>query len=514
MCDEILTQPFQRISLRRSLLELLGSIYDKVGAPPQSYQELCRRLVVAVDPLHDRLQPDACPAGVVEPHIVRRDLGHATPARSIPTLTGAQCEEELRTVVAHFGLISEVPTGAAVSVEDLLVFLNILTIQKPCVLARCVLRRWMWFKGKVKERCGGVLCEIQFLFNFFPKALGSQPVASVTQSFLSLYKCPSHYLAHPRTVKENFLDSQESVLHHMFITMCLNPARQRRRLRELIENGGPMAQVSLEVDRLVSTDMEKRRFHRFFGAFQGLLNTHMCLQHLRLGSLMGLYETDELANIHWYMWYLHKDLDTWKDLVDAAKLKDEKKKDAKGNANNKKKKQQTGAVKAKKIKIITHNDIIRAVEGNLCRGVYLSFLAFELLGLYKPPKYELQPSRMRWYQRMLPMSRPTFVPQPAQFEQFLQTRAADVKSAGSAQALVAQAVEAYQVAKQKVEAATRSLGDHAKNYQTSYLRSLAKVAVINLLSLQSIGPDSDGITVDFSACAFYPSVKVGKKQKQ
>lgn len=73
-----------------------------------------------------------------------------------------------------------------------------------------------------------------------------------------------------------------------------------------------MTSICYEMDRSVSTDLEKRKFYRFFTGYQVNVNVHMSLQFLRMGSQLRLYELDEMEWVCWYQWYLHREMDQWR----------------------------------------------------------------------------------------------------------------------------------------------------------------------------------------------------------
>lgn len=102
-------------------------------------------------------------------------------------------------------------------------------------------------------------------------------------------------------------------VQHLLMYLCVNAARQRRRLRGLLRECGPMLPVCAELDRLIATDVERRtRFFQFFTAAQMVINSAMALQYLRLGAQLRLYETDELESVYWTMAHISKELDNWK----------------------------------------------------------------------------------------------------------------------------------------------------------------------------------------------------------
>ncbi len=166
----------------------------------------------------------------------------------------------------------------------------------------------------------------------------------------------------------------------------------------------------------VRTEAARRKFFRFFTGFQQLVNTLLVLQMLRMGSLIQLYELDELESIYWcgacvrvhcggvdslwahafvcrYIGYLHRDLDQWKEQLEGARQRvDDKKKDKNAKAK-------AAKAKAPKAKIITHHDLVRAAEAGLARGVYFTLLALHRMGTFVPPVYELQPKQNRWQLR-------------------------------------------------------------------------------------------------------------------
>jgi hypothetical protein len=79
-----------------------------------------------------------------------------------------------------------------------------------------------------------------------------------------------------------------------------------------------MIQVAVGLDNTVSTEAGRRKFYRFFTAFQQHFNALLSMQLLRLGSMIALYETDELEAVYWYLHYLHRDLDQWKEQLDGG----------------------------------------------------------------------------------------------------------------------------------------------------------------------------------------------------
>jgi hypothetical protein len=266
----------------------------------------------------------------------------------------------------------------------------------------------------------------------------------------------------------------------------------------------------------MSTDMEKRKFYRFFTAFQVVINAHAALHLLRLGSMLNLYETDELEWIMWYTWHLHSKLDKWKEQLDLAKVKDEGKKKNDGKKKKGGGKKAPAAVAPKKIKVLTHLDMIRAAEAAICKGIYLTFLALKLRGLYVPLQYELQSERDRWGLRFDAMSKPHFAPVPVSYETFMEGRTADIVASGSnSTKLMEQAVDCYKLAKQKVESASKSHGQNASEQETQWLKSLTRVAVTNTLNLQTIkSTEPSNVVLDWSWNVFYPILKVVPKESK
>ena len=308
---------------------------------------------------------------------------------------------------------------------------------------------------------------------------------------------PRHHLQGAPAAK--LLEAQALTLQYLLANLCMNPARQRRRLRGLLAEASQLLHAGAELDRALATEMERRRFHRFFTFVQVLVCSLFSLQMLRLGSALGLYETDELPAVYWAIWHFHRELSLWKEQVDAAKVKDDKK-----AAGGKKKGASSAASAAVKPRVLTYLDMVRSAEEHVARGVYLTFLAARAGGQYVPPVYEMQPPEARWQLRFGCL--PLFLT----FERFAETVAADGRA--PAAALLEQALEAYRVAKQRLEAAAKSRGQLALEAETSYWRSLTRVAVINTLNLQTLQPDAPpGLSVDWSHNSFFPAISFAKK---
>ncbi len=481
-----------RLTLRRSLLELLtAAVAVGDSKPLSSLRDRIAAVSGALAKVGDQFNPGAAPSWTYDEHVVRRDPGMATPARAIPQLDGPQLAAEITTFLADFTAAGLVPDRSA-SLEELMSALVLYGMRRPGVVPRACLRRFVTFGDRIV----------------------GQPAAAQTTFYLALLKVPRHYLSDARTGQQKLLEAQALTLQYLFINMCMNPARQRRRLRTLLAEASQLLHAGAELDRLISTDMEKRKFHRFFTAVQVLVCSLFSVQFLRLGSALSLYETDELAAVYWGVWHFHHELGLWKEQLEAAKVKDDKKAPSGGAAAGKKKGKGGGAGGAAgaaapasvKPRVMTYLDMVRGAEEHLARGIYLTFLAAQAKGVYSPSHYDLQPPETRWQLRF------SCLPLYVNFERYCETVAADSKAAP--ERLVEQAVEEYRVAKQKIESAVKSRGDLALEMETSYWRSLTKVAVINTLNLQMLKPGTPpGITPDWSHNQFFPALVFGKKQK-
>ena len=469
-----------RFGLRRALLEMFDLIWEKPAFLPQLFKEKINTVNSVVAKMSESFTPLLCPDGLVEPNLVKRDLGMANPSKAVPDLTGDEIMAELKRLLQDLSLATLVPTSNP-TFEDCFNFVAFFGMHEPCIFARAVLKRWISPKGD-------------------SKMLGTHPAFEVTESFFLQYKCPQSYLAHQLVKSQNFMVAEAASMQHMMWMMCLNPARQRRRIRDLLQHECPqLSQCALDLDRSVSSETDRRKFFRFFTAFQQLVNNMLALQHLKLGSLMKLYEVDELEQIYWYMGHLHKELDLWKEQLDQVSQKSADKKKNKGNKGK-------GPAVPKKVKILTHHDLFRGAEYGLCRGIYFTFLFLKAKGVYEAPVYELQPAKMRWHQRFSCMSDNRLVSPPVHYEKFLQKRTDDAK--GNAAELLKHALDGFSKAKQKVDSAFKSRGDKVTEPETLYLKSLTKVAVINTLSLQALKPDAKKVTVDWSVNSFFPAIKI------
>jgi hypothetical protein len=278
-----------RLTLRRSLLELLAAAAK--GGSLTGLRERVAAVSGALSKVAGSFSPQSCPAWAIEEHLVRRDLGSATPARAIPKLDGSQMSAELSRFLEDIGMLGNVPDTLTASLEDVAAFAVSFSARNACVIARSLLRRFLTSGDTIM----------------------GQPALTAMHSFLALLKCPKHYMTDERTVKQNLIGAQIVMVQHWFMYLCLNPARQRRRLRSLLREGAPMLPVCAELDRQIATEMERRsKFFQFFTASQMVVNTHMSLQYLKLGAQLQLYETDELESVYWYIWHLNKELDGWK----------------------------------------------------------------------------------------------------------------------------------------------------------------------------------------------------------
>lgn len=466
-----------RLALRRALVELWAHASDK-PTKLDGLQKLAHVVVTTVGKLSGKWQPDQCPAAAVESRIVSRDLGLVHPARATPELDGPQTEADIRSTMADLDAACGVREWDHPTLEDLHSFLMLFTLRRPCIVSRACLRRWL--------STGSTM-------------LGGQPTLDVVDSVLTLYKCPPAYLKHTATIKNEFREAVGVILTHVFQVMCMNGTRQRRRIRGLLREGGPMVQVALELDTAVTAEAARRKFYRFFTAFHQLVNALMSVQLLRLGSMIALYEVDELESVYWYIHYIHHDLDLWKTEVDAARQRTDDKKGGK-----------KAATPAPKAKIITYHDLGRTAEASFSKGVYYTMLALTAAGTFVPPTYEMQPARVRWQLRFnsLNISAPPLVP----YERFQEARAVDLKL--DVKALFGKAVEFYGVARAKVEAYLTSRGKSVKDSEVAFLKSLAKAAVTNTLHCQStLGklnkgePAPKSLSVDWNVSPFYPCLK-------
>lgn len=465
-----------RFELRRDLLALLEEAVQKAG--PHLLGNVITKLEATLK-TQGVLKPEDCPASALEPNEVARDLGSASPARAIPSLDGAQIVAEITNLLEDFKAAGGVPINHP-TIDDLLSFLMLFGLRRPCLLSRACLRKWLAFADK----------------------LINEDSSQVVQLMMRQYKCPKKYLDHPLTVKQNLIGAEGVLLYHLLLYMCLNPARQRRRLRTLMREAPSMTQCCLEVDRSVATEMERRKFFQFFTAFQVIVNSFIALQHLRLGSLLQLYETDEVESIYWYVNYLHSELDVWKEYLDLAKVKTDEKK---GGKNAK----QQGGVSLKKVKIISYHDSIRHAEAALARCIYFAFLGLQAKRIYTAPVYELQTGAQRWIQRFSFLAFRSVVPVPKMYEDYVAQKIADLKQ--GAAGLINSAIEACREAKTRVEAAMKSRGDAVTPAESAYWKSLVKVAVINTITLQSLSESSYGVTLEWSHNPLFPAIKVGKK---
>lgn len=472
-----------RFALRRAFVEL----WQHAQRQPHKLEAL-RRLsasaVAAASKLVGQWVPNQCPAAMVEMRAASRDLGHVQPPRAVPVLDCAGMEAELTVLLGDLDAVcGVVQWGEHPTAEDIFSFLMVLTLRRPGVVARSCLRLWL------SSDAGHML--------------GGRPALEVTDTMLLLYKCPSAYLKHASTLKHQFREAVQVVLAHTFQVMCMNAARQRRRLRGLMREGPPMTQVAVEMDGAVSSEPARRKFFRFFTAFQQLLNTLQALQMLRMGAMIALYETDELEAVYWYQNYLHHELDTWKEQLDAARQDKDKKK---GKAT-------ASAAPVLKARAVSHHDLVRAAEAGLARGVYYTLGALRALGTFVAPVYELQPAQNRWNLRFGAMAS-SMAPPAVPYDRYRTALADDARL--GAPALLAKAVEAYSVTKAKVEACMASRGKLATEPELAFLKALARTAVANTLYCQSASskvakgaaaPPPSALVVDWSVCAYYPCIK-------
>lgn len=173
-----------------------------------------------------------------------------------------------------------------------------------------------------------------------------------------------------------------------------------------------------------------------------------------------------------------------------------------------------GAISAK-IKVLTHHDLARAAEAQICRGIYLTMLGLAMRGQYRRPVYpaELQGAVTRWNMRFAGISFKNTLPVSVSYDQFKKFRGDDVRSAGSGDALLKQAAEAYTLAKQKVESALRSRGDGISEPEAAWLNSLMKVSVANTLSLDKVKDEKKplDIDLDWGTCTYHPIVTLKVK---
>ncbi len=199
---------------------------------------------------------------------------------------------EFSKFLEEIGLVGGAPELPA-SLDEVASFAVSFSARSACIIARSLLRRMLSYGDEMM----------------------GQPSLTAMHGFLALLKCPKHYMTDPRTIKQNLIGAQMVMVQHWFMYLCVNPARQRRRLRSLLRECGPMMPVCVELDRLISTEMERRsKFFQFFTASQMIINTHLSLQYLKLGAQLQLYEVDELEGIYWVIWHISKELDAWKGL--------------------------------------------------------------------------------------------------------------------------------------------------------------------------------------------------------
>lgn len=188
-----------RLTLRRTLMELFAATAAAKG-PSAALRDKVAAATGALSKLSGLLAPQQAPAWVSEEHLVRRDLGGATPARAIPKLDGPACSQELARLLEDVGIVVATAPELPVSLEEVSSFATNFSARKPCVIARSALRRYL---------SSGEL-------------LLGQPASRVMQDcFLALLKCPRHYLTDERTVKQNLVGAQVSWASLSFVLIVL-----------------------------------------------------------------------------------------------------------------------------------------------------------------------------------------------------------------------------------------------------------------------------------------------------
>ena len=133
-----------RLGLRRALLELLVAASEAGDARhPSVLRERVAALGAAAGRLAGRLDPSAAPAWAFEEHVVRRDLGAATPARAIPALDGPGLERELAALGADVAAVAAAAPERGATLEETVALAVLFGLRRPCVLARAVLKRFL-----------------------------------------------------------------------------------------------------------------------------------------------------------------------------------------------------------------------------------------------------------------------------------------------------------------------------------------------------------------------------------
>jgi len=295
-----------------------------------------------------------------------------------------------------------------------------------------------------------------------------------TLQFLRRFKVPESHLksdASDKVDMEKFVPIASEMLGHQLTALCFSACRQRRRLSRIIRQGALCLRLAASRDQKMMKSQSRAKFQRFCTAFQALTNSLCCVSYLKLGASLGLYEVDEIGHVYYYLSHIHHELSLWKEQVDKAKEE--------GGGNKKKKKSQKS-----KIKILTSFDLERSAESNLGKAVFYTFLYLQKKSLFQPPVYELQDGKMRWYQRFLVLCDSNSLPPPLHYQDFAKMKN-EVMNENSAQDLLCMALEAYKSAKEKVDATLKSRKDTITEREIRWLKSVAKVAVINMMQLQS-----------------------------
>ena len=498
-----------RVQLRKDLLRLVVKAGERSGQNhPAKLKTDIAALTLAVEAVENGFCPDQCPAVVIQEHLERRDLGALQTARAIPALVGSEMGAELRGILDDLtAAYAGCPDGGATTtLEDVLAHLTRFGARRPCLFSRSVMRRWVSMEDRL---------------------LGSKGSLAVTETFCLQLKMPRHYLTHKRSEERNLMGAHRILIQSMFVFACLNPGRCMRRLRSMMREGPPMIAVCHELDAAISTEQEKRKFFNFYLVFQTIINSHMTLQFLRQGAMLGLYEPDEIEWVCWYMWNVHRQMDDWKEKLDQVTVKDPAKKSAKkgggkkkgggggggGNSGNNK--------SSVKVKVLTHHDLARAAEAQVCRGVYLSLLGLAMKGLWKAPRYpkDLQSTAARWKMRFTPVALPNSLPKAIDHETFQKTRVEDVRNAKGGDGLLEQAVACYQLAVKKVSGAQRSAD--SSEAEVIWLRKISSVAEGSLAQLEQLstqaangsGKASAKVSFDWTVCPHLPLIKIDFEMK-